>query len=312
MTPARRSLVVPLVLAAALAGPLALAASSVLRHMGVDRPYDVRYIPEGRALRFLSPGLKLSIADAYWLATVQYVGDQYLSNGTYDRLFPLVDLVTDLDPAHGYAYQTAGIVLSSSGRIEESDRILKKGMEPGRPAWWSYPFYLAFNDFFYRGDYASAARWARVAARTPGASTNISQLALSLEVKSGDPGAAVDFLAEMRKATHDERSAAALEEQYRIAVLQRDFARLDAAVARFREERGRDPSSLDEVRRAGYLDAIPVEPFGGRYELRADGKVHSTGRDFRFQPPEAPRPLPSAGVPNLLRRPPEPSGEGKP
>ncbi len=101
MTPVRRSLVVPLVLAAALAGPLALASSSVLRQMGVDRPYDVRYIPEGRALRFLSPALKLSIADAYWLATVQYVGDQYLSKGSYDRLFALVDLVMRSRPTVG-------------------------------------------------------------------------------------------------------------------------------------------------------------------------------------------------------------------
>lgn len=270
--------------------------------MGVDRPYEVRYIPEGSALRFLDRGARLSIADAYWLATVQYIGDQYLSHGSYDRLFALADLVTDLDPRHGYAYQTAGIVLSSAGRLEESDRILQKGMEPGRPNWWSFPFYIAFNDFFYRGNYASAAHWAEIAARTPGASSNISQLALSLTVKSGDPATAVRFLEEMRKAARDERTAAALEEQYKLAVLQRDFAQLDAAVARFVRRVGRAPADLEEVRRRGFLDAIPPDPFGGRFELRGDGKVHSTGRDFRFSPPEAAHPLPAPGVPPLLRR----------
>jgi hypothetical protein len=281
-----RPILLPLAVALGVAVPLHWASLQVLSRMGLDRPYDIQYVPAPGALRLLSAPLRLSIANAYWLEAVQYVGEPRARERGWEKLYPVLDLVTELDPGHGYAYQTGGIVLSSQGRLDESDALLKKGMEPGRPRWWTYPFYLAFNDFFFRGDYASAARWAELAARTQGASPNISQLALSMKVKSGTPDDAVRLVEELRGAAKDEATAAVLEEQYKLALLQRDFAQLDAAVERFAAEWGHEPRSLDEVRAAG-LAAPTTDPFGGRYYLDPkDGKVHATGRDFRFKPPE--------------------------
>jgi len=280
-----RSTVFPLLLGAVLLVPLVAVARRVASLMGADRPYEVRYIPQGRALALLPPGPKLSIANLYWLAAVQYIGGQQLAQGNYDQVYPLIDLVTDLDPRHGYAFQSAGIVLSSAGRLDESDRILLKGIEHG-PDWWSYPFYLAFNAYFYRGDYQEGARWATVAAKTPGASPNISQLALALDVKKGDPEAGLALLAEILRTAKDEKLREQLAEQYRLARLQVDFARLDQAVVRYAEIRGQAPERLEQLVEAGLLPAIPPEPFGGRYELRADGKVHSTVRDFHFRSAE--------------------------
>jgi hypothetical protein len=279
----------------ALLVALSLASSRVLGGLGMDRPYDVEFVPEARILALASPSVRLSIANCYWVATVQYIGEPRAKQRGFEKLFPLVDLVTDLDPAHGYAYQTAGIVLSAESRLDESDRILVKGMQPGRPNWWSYPFYIAFNYFFYRGDYAEAARWAEIAARTPGASTNISHLAMALKVKSGDPDEAIRFLSELRATAKDERSAGALDEQYRLALLQRDFRLLDEAVARYRARFGRAPIVLELLIGAGELAAIPEEPFGGRYEIPPDGTVHSTANDHRFRPRER-EDAPTAGA----------------
>jgi hypothetical protein len=176
------------------------------------------------------------------------------------------------------------MVLSSMLRLDESDAILKKGIERG-PNWWSYPFYLAFNDFYYRGDYASAARWAEQAARTPGASVRIAGLALALQVKSGAPDHAVRMIEEMRATIGDEQLRATLDEQLKLAVLQRGFTELDAAVERFRAGRGRSPDRLEELVAGGFIDRIPAEPYGGAYVWR-DGAVHSTGRDYRLPPPD--------------------------
>jgi hypothetical protein len=119
----------------------------------------------------------------------------------------------------------------------------------------------------------------------------MAKLALALKVKSGSPDDAVRFLEEMRGTAPDARTAELLAEQYRLAVLQRDFATLDAAVAQFRTRHGRDPADLQEVVKTGVLPAIPPEPYGGAYVWR-DGAVHSTGNDFRF-PPKASRPAPA-------------------
>jgi tetratricopeptide (TPR) repeat protein len=286
--------ILPLAAASVLAAGAALAAGRLLEGMSSAAAYEVTWVPRSEALRLASRATRLSFADYYWLSTIQYIGDPQARAQRYPKLLPLLDLVTDLDPDHGYAYQTGGIVLSAEGRLDESDRLLKKGMEKG-PNWWSYPFYVAFNHYFYRGDFAEGARWAEIAARTPGASSNISHLALSLNVKSGSTEHAIAFLSELRKVAKDDVTAKALDEQYRLAVLQQEFQRLDAAVERYVAAAGRAPSRLEELVAAGHLDRLPgPDPFGGRFELR-EGKVHATGRDQRIGARRE--------IPSLIRRP---------
>ncbi len=270
--------------------PLAVAAVTLAAGSAIDlrlayahlsRPYDVTHVPNGPAARIASLGHAHLVSTLYWLSAVQYIGEPKAEERGWDKLHPLVDLVTDLDPRHGYAYQTAGIVLSAAGRLDESNRILLKGMEKG-PPWWSFPYYVSFNHWFYLGDYAKGAEYARIAARKPGASPNISRLALSLSSKSGTPEDALAVLQELRANVKDEVSAAALDEQVKLAVLERDAQALERAAARYRAERGRRPADLEELVRERYVGALPKDPFGGRYALDPDGRVRSTANGFRF------------------------------
>jgi tetratricopeptide (TPR) repeat protein len=200
-----------------------------------------------------------------------------------------VDLVTELDPRHGYAYQTAGIVLSAAGRLDESNRILLKGLEKGPPR-WTYPYYLSFNYWFYLGDYENGARYARIAAKTPGASANVSQLAVSLSAKAGTPEDAIATLTELRATVEDEITAARLDEQIRLAILERDAQMLERAAERFRAERGRDILALEELVVSGHVRALPEDAFGGKYEWsRGERKVRSSANPFRFSPRQGPQ-----------------------
>jgi tetratricopeptide (TPR) repeat protein len=296
----------PLLALALGAALLAVAAALSLRlaAQASARPYDVLHVPSSRAARLAALGHRTFVSDLYWLDTVQYVGEPQAEARGWDKLFPLVDLVTDLDPRHGYAYQTAGIVLSAAGRLDESDAILKKGIERG-PPYWTFPYYLAFNAWFYRGDYAEGARWAELAARRPGASANISHLAVSLASKSGSPEDAIVLLQELRATVRDEATRARLDEQLKLAVLERDAQALERAAGRFRAERGRPVASLRELVAAGYVAALPPDPFGGEYVWdQAEGKVHSSANPFRFQLRTGPH------TPRFQYRPPgtQPSG----
>jgi tetratricopeptide (TPR) repeat protein len=290
------------VAAAALAAASALGLALASRVL--SRPYDVVHVPRGDVARVVALGHRTFLSDLYWLSTVQYVGESRAAERGWDKLFPLVDLVTDLDPRHGYAYHTAGIVLSAAGRLDESDRILVKGIEKGPPGWWSYPYYLAFNAWFYRGDYEAGARWAELAARTPGASANISHLALSLRSKTGTPEDAIRMLQELRATARDEITLSRLDEQLKLAIVERDAQALEAAAARFEAERGRRPGSLGELERDGYLGAIPEDPFGGRYVWNPDDRrVRSSANPFRFSLRE------KAHAPTFQFQPPARAGE---
>ena len=277
-----RPSVLPLVVGALLLG---LAAALNLRLAGhaLARPYDVLHVPSGPSARLAALGHRTTVSDLYWLSTVQYIGEPKADARGWDKLYPLVDLVTDLDPRHGYAYQTAGIVLSAAGRLDESDRILAKGVEKG-PPYWTFPYYLAFNAWFYRGDYATGARWAEVAARTPGASPNVSHLAVSLASKSGTPEQAIEMIEALRGSVHDEASAARLDEQLKLAVLERDAQALEKAVAAYEERTGAPPGDLERLVEAGLVPSLPPDPFGGRYVWDpAAREVHSSVNPFRFR-----------------------------
>jgi tetratricopeptide (TPR) repeat protein len=307
-----RPALIPLAAGAALLA-LATALDLALASRLLARPYDVVHVPSGPAARVAALGHRTTLSDLYWLSTVQYIGEPRADARGWEKLYPLVDLVTDLDPRHGYAYHTAGIVLSAAGRLEESDAILEKGIARGPPGWWSYPYYLSFNAWFYRGDFEAGARWAELAARTPGASANISHLALSLRSKTGTPEQAIEMLQELKRTARDEVTAGRLDEQLKLAYLERDAQALEKLVAVFRERTGREPADLGELVQAGLLPALPRDPFDGKYVWVASaGEVQSSANPFRFRlRAQRHRPafsfqLPSSvtdPVPRLLRRP---------
>jgi hypothetical protein len=272
-----------------VAGAVLLAAAGVLSLVLAQRaqlrPYDVQHVPRGDVARVLALGQRGLVSDAYWLTTVQYIGEPHADDRGWEKLYPLVDLVTDLDPRHGYAYQTAGIVLSAEKRVPESNAILEKGLAHGPPM-WTFGYYLAFNHWFYQGDFAGAARYAEIAARTPGASPNISHLAVALASKGGTPQDAVDLLLQLRREVKDDATAARLDEQLRMAVLERDAQALERAAAEFEQRTGLPLGALDELVVAGLVREIPRDPNGGRYVWDAqEHRVHSTATSFRFTPP---------------------------
>lgn len=271
-----------------LVGTLALGASATLSIQNASDParaFDVVRVPRGDVMRHLALGQRGVVSDLYWLAAVQYIGENQKRADArgWGMLYPLIDLVTDLDPRHGYAYQTGGIVLSSVGRLDESDAILEKGIVRG-PNWWTYPYYVAFNYWFYRGDVATAATWAERAARTPGASPNISQLAVALRAKSGSPGLVIPILEQLRDAARDPAIAERLEEQLRLAILERDAQSLERAAREYASRTGRSIEALSDLVHAGLIPALPRDPFGGHYRWDPEAQeVRSSANPFRFR-----------------------------
>jgi hypothetical protein len=80
---------------------------------------------------------------------------------------------------------------------------------------------------------------------------------------------------EIYQGTDNRNLKALVVRQIRLLKLEEGLARLQQAVDRFRAERERDPVSLAEVVRAGYIERFPEEPYGGRFYL-SGGRVEST------------------------------------
>ena len=77
------------------------------------------------------------------------------------------------------------------------------------------------------GDYADGSSLGRDRREGSGRVPNISHLALSLASKSGTPDEAIALLEELRGTVQDEATAARLDEQLKLAVLERDAQSLE-------------------------------------------------------------------------------------
>lgn len=284
----------------ALAAATGLAAGSLFEAR--ERPYDVDVIPSPATMRWLSIGHALLAADVYWLKTVQYIGEPRAEQRGWEKLFPLVQLVTDLDPGHGYAYQVAGIVLATGGRVAESNAILEKGTRNVRDR-YILPYYRAFNAFYHEGDWVAAGRWSEIAARTPGAPAHARENVLAYYVKGQRADAAIGFLEQVLRETQDPESRKALERQLQQAVYERNAEAIDAAVEVYKARHGAPPRALRALVSEGLLPAIPPDPYGGTWRFDSLGRARSTVHEFRYAPPQAARELadPRLGTPQQLK-----------
>jgi hypothetical protein len=232
----------------------------------IGRIRDPSWLPDGRLVRLISLGQRLALSDFYWLKCVFYVGEGVLDPYRgWAALYPLAEIVTDLDPRYGYAYQVAGSNLSGlAGRYQESDRLLLKGMR-NVPDRWSLPFVYAVNKFLYEGDFAEAARYARRAAEI-GRRPHLALLAANLSLVSDEEQEyrlAAEFLRESIAQADSEDLRRQLEERLVKVRTYEVLSRIEKAVRAFRDRHLRLPLGLSELAAEGLIPEIPRDPAGG-------------------------------------------------
>jgi hypothetical protein len=274
----------PLPLAATLAlAALVTAGARVALEpeaLAIGRLRDPSWLPSGKAVRAVSFGQRLSLADLYWLRTVMYVGEGTLApKRGWEGLYPLGEIVTDLDPRFGYAYQVIGSNLSGiAGKVEQSNRLLEKGMR-NVPDRWMLPFLYAFNKFFYEDDFVTAAQYARRAAEI-GNRPHLALLAANLSLSANteeEYRAAIAFLEVSRQQASSPGEREQLERRLVKVHTYQQLARCEQAIATFKARTGHPPLSLLELVLAGLLPGLPTDPSGGEIAYNpATGEVRST------------------------------------
>ncbi len=264
-----------------------LGASAAVAHrmrVAAEKPYDVAFVPSAASLRWTSLGHPTLAANLMWLRAVQYMGEARADRRGWSKLRPIVELVTDLDPRHGYAYQTSANLLSSAGLLSDSNAILEKGTR-NVPTRYILPFQRAVNAFMYAGDYAEAGRWFEVAAKTPGAPAHLREYVMAMYVKGDAAEAALSFLGRMEVEAEDDESRRAIHAQIQRATLERDAGVIEQAAQVYAERHAIRPFVPEQLVFEGLLAAVPPDPFGGTYYFGEDGRVRSTAYEKRYERP---------------------------
>jgi hypothetical protein len=271
---------------------LSLLAFSVVLRTDLERR-DVRefaslehlvLLPKGEVLKPLVLGHAQVAADLIWLEFIQVLGSSDVREQDYEWIRHALDVVTTLDPQFVEAYDLGGVVLAELGKhVEWSNALLEKGMT-ANPQAWRLPFLLGFNHFFHLHDYGRAANYLSKAARLPGSPVYVPELAARLYVQAETPEVALVFIDTMQRESRDPAIATALERRRKEVVIERDISLIEESIEHHVAAYGALPSSLEQLVERRLLRLLPVEPFGGSYQLdQQSGQVTSTTHPQRLR-----------------------------
>lgn len=269
---------------ALMGGAIGLISALEKQRPAATRAAELLYLPKGEYLKVAVLGYRQIVADLIWLRVLQYVGVRDQTPEGYRWAYYAGDVLTDLDPKFVFAYQGLGTVFAiAADQVEESIKLLKKGMQEN-PEVWNLPFLLGYNYYFELHDPATAATYFQTAASLPGSPKYLPQLAARMMIEAGAPDAALEFLQRLYAQVQDEQIREGLALRIKGALVERDLRVLEEGVKLYRDRVGKFPGSLQDLVSKGILVRIPVDPFGGEYQVSSsNGSVSSTKMQDRFR-----------------------------
>ncbi|MGA3294995.1 MAG: hypothetical protein ABSE45_13555 [Candidatus Acidiferrales bacterium] len=251
------------------------------------------------AVRKLSLGYDSLLGDIYWTRAVQYYGSRVgTRNANFDLLWPLLDITTTLDPKLIVAYRFGAIFLSEkgaagAGRTDLAIKLVKRGIV-ANPDDWQLDFDLGFLYYWRMKDYPNAALAYLEASKNPKAPPWLKLTALSMATKGGSLKTSELIWAEIYESNQSPQIRKMAFEQLRVLRAQEDEQHLDELAADYRQKFGRYPTSTSDLRDAGILPGIPLDPDGYPYVFGPEGKSGLNAQSTFVIPPEPKLPSPKS------------------
>lgn len=281
---------------AGLALLLALSISiQVVRDRGwtpFEPPNPTLWLNSGPLANKLALEFRNIVADVYWMRAVVYYGGKRLliaqpgsgqaqgaaTAANFDLLYPLLDLVTTLDPHFRVAYRFGAIFLteaypSGPGRPDQAIGLLQRALE-GDSARWEYMEDIGFVYYWWLHDFRKASEWFKRASEQVGAPSWMAPLAATTLAEGGDRQSSRFLWTQIEQTTDLDwvRGSARLRLQQLDAMDTID--ELNRRVERFMAREHRTPRDWQEFAAAERFGGIPVDPTGEPYRLDpATGRI---------------------------------------
>jgi len=255
-----------------------------------NRPVEVKlgYLPHPQILRIVSNEHRTTTGSLIIMRVLFYYGtvlqkfqENVIVRPEFLNMYKTVQAVVELDPYNMDSFYFAQAAFTwDLGRIKEVNYLLEKGMQ--KRIWDPFiPFYIGFNYAYFLKDYAKAAIYMQQAAERSG-NPLYTQLAARYFYESEQSAFGLAFLETMINTARDK----AVRRSYEL--------RRDALLATMAIEQARDryrkmfrelPRDIAQLTSSGFLEKIPVDPYGGTFFLDEDGRVRTTSK-LTMQSPE--------------------------
>jgi tetratricopeptide (TPR) repeat protein len=255
------------------------------------------YVRSAKALDRAVLSFDALVADVYWMRAIQHYGGHRRSETVekrYDLLYPLLDLTTALDPYFSAVYYFGSFFLaepmpSGAGRPDQAVSLLMRGLE-FQPDNWRFAQQAGFIHYWYRRDFAEAAKWFDRAAAMPDAPPWLIALAATTLAEGGDLEASRRLWQQMMQTAESDwmRETA----QFRLMQVEAHASidALEQVVTAYALAHGRPPATWNDLIRAGHLRGVPIDPSGTPFVLEEWGNVAVAPQSRLYPLPESPVP----------------------
>jgi tetratricopeptide (TPR) repeat protein len=278
MKPSRRTTLV----ASALLVLCMLASMLAFHHLDRMRSgatlEEVLYISSPKTLKRLSLGYDGLLADVYWTRAVQYFGSRHHADARrYDLLAPLLEITTTLDPHLSVAYEFGANFLApdppkGAGMPEKAIELEQYGIRHNPNDWHLY-YNLGFIYYTELKNYPKAADAFAAGSKIPGSHPFLKVMAAQMAQHGGELEMARLMWTTTYQSTTDISVKANAAAHLRALKVDEDVTALEKLVPLYREKTGHAASGLTDLRAAGMLSSLPVDPLGNAYKLMPDGRV---------------------------------------
>ncbi len=244
---------------------------------------EVLYIPSASTVKRMSLGYAGLMANLYWTRAVQYFGGKHKTRSKhYQLLKPLLEITTTLDPHLIVAYQFGSIFLAQAppegaGDPQAAVELIQKGIREN-PSYWRLYYGLGFIYWQELHDPAAASRAFQKGSEIPGAHVWMKVMAARLAQDADNPENARYLWTNIYENSEDKMLKQNALKHLAALRVDEDVTFLQSYVERYRQQYGHYPASLQELREAGWIRRIPVDPLGYPYLIR-DGRIEVSHPD---------------------------------
>lgn len=175
-----------------------------------------------------------------------------------------------LNPAHEDNYYIAAAILPWNDHVSEAQEVLRRAGER-RTFDWQPLFYLGFGYYHFLNDPAAGAAQLLEGAKRATEQQDewaLQNLAARWLERGYDAGTAAGLV----QAMADGAPAGAFRHYLQVRAARLALlARLREAVKTYRERRGTNPASLNDLVTAGLFTELPIDPLGAGFVLDSTG-----------------------------------------
>lgn len=231
-------------------------------------------------LDLMSLEYKGILTDLLMMSLTQYHGKKLMEKETlspeeWERTVLALQTITDLDPRFWDPYVFAETTLPwESGMVDEVNSLLKKAAKARNDDYRPY-FFLWFNYIHFLKDPVQAQKYIELSARKPTAPMYFATLAARESYMLNDTQAAIVFLKSMLLETYDDRRRQWIST--RLEVLQ-SINMLQSKIEEFENAFGYRPEKLNDLVTFGFVNDLPVDPYGGQFYIDKSGRVYTTSK----------------------------------